>query len=180
MDSMTYPPQCLDIFFLYLGSRTALANTNAPPDASGAGADSTTAATSVAEEIEQLKGQFLLLSCSVHGKSHVELAAEVLLLRKKANAVGHAPAQRAEITAIPKPRGEAGSKGFKLIREMGLDDTAEHKQLYRSIMVRQGAVNNQIVTVIFVILFCSGVSATASSNVPLTSLLTFVKLTPMT
>jgi hypothetical protein len=74
---------------------------------------------------------------SVHGNPHVELAAEVLLLRKeKANAVGHALAQRAEITAIPKPRGEAGSKGFKLIKEMGLDDTVENKQLYRSIMVR--------------------------------------------
>jgi hypothetical protein len=97
----------------------------------------TTAATSAPEEIEQLRGQFLRLSCSVHGNSHVELAAEVLLLRKeKAKAVDHALAQRAEITAIPKPRGEAGSKGFKLIKEMGLDDTAEHKQLYRSIMVR--------------------------------------------
>jgi hypothetical protein len=73
----------------------------------------------------------------VHGDSHVELAAEVLFLRKeKANAVGRALPQPAEITAIPKPRGEAGSKGFKLIKEMGLDDTAEHKQLYRSIMVR--------------------------------------------
>ena len=112
-----------------------MTNTNIP-EASGAVGGSTTAATS-AEEIEQLKGQFLLLSCSVHGNSHVELAAEVLLLRKeKANAVGHAPAQRAEITAIPKPRGEAGSRGFKLIREMGLDDTAEHKQLYRAITVR--------------------------------------------
>jgi hypothetical protein len=74
---------------------------------------------------------------SVHGNSHVELPAEVLLLKKeKANAVGHAPAQHAEITAIPKPRGEAGSKGFKLIREMRLDDTKENKQLYRAIMVR--------------------------------------------
>jgi hypothetical protein len=74
---------------------------------------------------------------SVHGNSHVKLAAEVLLLQKeKANAAGHAPAQCAEITAILKPRGEVGSKGFKLIREMGLDDTAEHKQLYRAIMVR--------------------------------------------
>ena len=74
---------------------------------------------------------------SVHGNSHVALAAEVLLLRKeKANAASHAPAQRAEITAISKPRGEAGSNGFKLIREMGLDDTAEHKQLYHAIMVR--------------------------------------------
>jgi hypothetical protein len=74
---------------------------------------------------------------SVHGNSAVELAAEVLLLRKeKANVVGHALPGRADITAIPKPRGEAGSKGFKLIREMGLDDTAEHRQLYRSIMVR--------------------------------------------
>jgi hypothetical protein len=74
---------------------------------------------------------------SVHGNSHVELAVEVVLLRKeKANAVGHAPAQRAEITAIPKPRGEAGFKGFKLIRKMGLDNTAEHKQLYHAIMVR--------------------------------------------
>jgi hypothetical protein len=86
---------------------------------------------------------------SVHGNSHVELAAEVLLLRKeKANAVGHAPAQRAEITAIPKPRGEAGSKGFKLIREMELDDTEEHKQLCRTIMVRQEEVNYQIVNVV--------------------------------
>ena len=67
----------------------------------------------------------------------MELAVEVLLLRKeKENAFGHAAAQRKEITAIPKPRGEVGSKGFKLIREMGLDNTAEHKQLYRAIMVR--------------------------------------------
>jgi hypothetical protein len=66
----------------------------------------------------------------------VELAAEVLLLRKEKANPGHAPAQSAEITAIPKPRGEAGSKGFKLIKEMGLDDTAEHKQLYRAITVR--------------------------------------------
>jgi hypothetical protein len=136
MDSMTHPPQRLDIFFLCPGSRAALTDTNTP-EANGARGGSTTAATSAAEEIEQLKGQFLLLSCSVHGNSHVELAAEVLLLRKeKANAVGHAPAQCEEITAIPKPRGEAGSKGFKLIREMGLDDTAEHKQLYCAIMVR--------------------------------------------
>jgi hypothetical protein len=77
---------------------------------------------------------------------------QVLLLRKeKANAVGHAPAQCEEITAIPKPRGEAGSKGFKLIREMGLDDTAEHKQLYYH-GERQEAVNCQIVNVVF---FCS-------------------------
>jgi hypothetical protein len=122
------------IFFLYPGSRTALANTNTPPEVSG---DPTTAATSAAEEIEQLKGRFLLLSCSVRGNLYAELAAEVLLLRKeRANVVGHAFPQRAEITAIPKPRGEAGSKGFKLIKEMGLDDTAENKQLYRSIMVR--------------------------------------------
>ena len=122
---------------LYPESRTALANTNTTPEASGAGGDSTTAATSAAKEIEQLKGQFLPLSCSVHGNSYMELAAEILLLRKeKADAIGHALAQRAEITAIPKPRGEAGTKGFKLIREMGLDDTAEHKKLYRSIMVR--------------------------------------------
>jgi hypothetical protein len=74
---------------------------------------------------------------SVHENSDVELAAEVLLLQKeKANALGHALAQRAEITAISKPSGEAGSKGFKLIREMRLDDTAEHKQLYRAIAVR--------------------------------------------
>ena len=72
----------------------------------------------------------------VHGNSHVELAAEILLLRKEKANASHSPTQRAEITAIPKPRGEAGSKGFKLIREMGLDDTAEHKQLYRAIMVR--------------------------------------------
>ena len=73
---------------------------------------------------------------SIHGNSHVELAAEILLLQKeKANDLDHAPAQRAEITGIPKPRGEAGS-GFKLIREMELDDTAEHKQLYCAIMVR--------------------------------------------
>jgi hypothetical protein len=109
---------------------------NTPPEASGAGGDSTRAATSAAEEIEQLKGQFLLLSCIVHGNSQVELAAEVLLLRKEKANASHAPAQRAEITAIPKPRGEAGSKGFKLIKEMGLDDTVEHKQLYRAITVR--------------------------------------------
>jgi hypothetical protein len=68
----------------------------------------------------------------------VELPAEVLLLQKeKENALDHAPAQHAaEIIAIPKPRGEAGSKGFKLIKEMGLDNTAENKQLYRAIMVR--------------------------------------------
>lgn len=127
MDSTTHPPQCLDAFFLYPGC----------PEASGAGGGSTTAATSVAEEVERLKGRFLLLSYSIHGNSCMEPVAEILLLRKeKADAVRHAPAQRAEITAIPKPRGEAGSKGFKLIREMGLDDTAEHKQLYRAIMVR--------------------------------------------
>ena len=75
---------------------------------------------------------------SVCGNSHVGLPAEVLLLRKeKANAVSHEPAQHAEITAIPKPKGEAGSKGFKLIKEMGLDDTQEQKQLYRAIMVRR-------------------------------------------
>jgi hypothetical protein len=117
-------------------TRTALTNTTTP-EASRAGGSSTTAAISAAEEIKLLKGQFLLLSCNVHGNSTVELAAEVLLLRKeKANAIGNAPAQHAEITVIPKPKGEAGSKGFKLIREMGLDDTAEHKQLYRAIMVR--------------------------------------------
>ena len=66
----------------------------------------------------------------------MELVAEVLLRKEKANALGHAPAQHEKITAIPQPRGEAGSKGFKLIREMGLDDTAEHKQLYNAIMVR--------------------------------------------
>jgi hypothetical protein len=124
------------MFFLYPGSRTALANMNTPPDVSGTGGGPTTAATSAAEEIEQLKGQLLLLSCSVHGNS-LELAAEVLLLRKeRANVVGHTFPQPAEITAIPKPKGEAGSKGFNLIKEMGLDDTAENKQLYRSIMVR--------------------------------------------
>jgi hypothetical protein len=53
-----------------------------------------------------------------------------------ANALGHAPAQHAEITAIPKPSSEAGSKGFKLFREIRLDNTAEHKQLYRAIAVR--------------------------------------------
>ena len=61
----------------------------------------------------------------------------MLLLRKeRANVVGHAIPQHAEITAIPKPKGEAGSKGFRLIEVMGLDNTAENKQLYRSIMVR--------------------------------------------
>jgi len=70
-------------------------------------------------------------------ETHIELPAEVLLLRKEnANAPGRPLAQHAEITPIPKPRGEAGSKGFKLIREMGLDDTAENKRLYRAIMVR--------------------------------------------
>ena len=66
----------------------------------------------------------------------LELAAELLLLRKERANVGHAFPQPSEITAIPKPKGEAGSKGFNLIKEMGLDDTAENKQLYRSIMVR--------------------------------------------
>ncbi|KIM34942.1 hypothetical protein M413DRAFT_32896 [Hebeloma cylindrosporum] len=110
------------------GSRTALVNTNTPPVASGAGSDSTIAATSAAEEIERLK-------------------VEVLLLRKEnANAAGRAPDQRAEITAIPKPRGEAGSKGFKLIREMGLDDTDEHKKLYRAITrsVRDSIIKRSI------------------------------------
>jgi hypothetical protein len=51
-------PRCLDVFFLYPGSRTALANTNSPPEASGAGGDSTPAAVSAAEEIKQLRGQF--------------------------------------------------------------------------------------------------------------------------
>lgn len=134
---MTYPPRCLNNFFLYRypGSRTALANTNTP-EASGAEGGSTAAATSAAEEIERLKGQFL--PHALYTETHKwNFAAEILLLRnEKTSAVGHAPAERAEITPIPKPRGEAGSKGFKLIREMGLDDTAEHKQLYRAIVVR--------------------------------------------
>ena len=63
-------------------------------------------------------------------ETHTEPAVEILLLRKeKENVAGHALAQHAEITAIPKPRGEVGSKGFKLIKEMVLDNTAEHKQL---------------------------------------------------
>ena len=66
----------------------------------------------------------------------MELGGEILFLQmEKANDLGHAPAQCAEITAIPKPRGEVGS-GFNSIRKMGLDDTAEHKQLYHAIMVR--------------------------------------------
>jgi hypothetical protein len=70
-------------------------------------------------------------------ETNVKLPAEILLLQKeKENVARHAPAQHAEITVIPKPRGEAGSKGFKLIREMRLDDTKEHRQLYRAIMVR--------------------------------------------
>jgi hypothetical protein len=64
-----HPPQCLDIFFLYPGSRTALTNKKTPK-ASGARGGSTTAATSAAEEIEQLKGQFLL-SCRVYIKTHM-------------------------------------------------------------------------------------------------------------
>ena len=61
---------------------------------------------------------------------------EVLLQKENANAAGHPPAQHTEIMAIPKPRGEAGSQGFKWIREIGLDDTAENKRLYCAIMVR--------------------------------------------
>ena len=134
MHSILCPLQGPDISFLYLGSHTALTNMKTPK-ASEAGGGSTTAATSAAEKIKQLKGQFLLMH-SIHGSSHVELAVEILLFQKeKATDLDHAPAQHAEITAIPKPRGEAGS-GFKLIREMGLDDTAEHKQLYHAIMVR--------------------------------------------
>jgi hypothetical protein len=76
-----------------------------------------------------------------HGNSHSEPPAEVLLLqKKKASAAAHDAIQhtdqREEITPILKPKGEAGSKGFKLIREMGLDDTAEGKKLYHAIMVR--------------------------------------------
>ena len=80
MDSMTHPPQCLDIFFLYPGSHTASTNKNTPLEASGVVGDATRTAASAADEIEQLKGQFSLLSCIVHGNSQVELAAEVLLL----------------------------------------------------------------------------------------------------
>ncbi len=140
-----------------------MANTNAPAEASGTGSGSTTAATSAAEEIEKLKGQFYTLVHNLHGNSHRELSAEVLLLRKENANAARPPAQHTEITAIPKPRGEAGSKGFKLIREMGLDDTEEHKKLYRAIMVRgKKQVKYQIVTVTFVIPFRSGVSATVS------------------
>jgi hypothetical protein len=39
------------------------------PEASGARGGST-AATSATEEIEQLKGQFLLLSCTVYMETH--------------------------------------------------------------------------------------------------------------
>jgi hypothetical protein len=69
MDPMTYPPQRLAIFFLYPGSRTASTNANAP-EASRTGGGSTTAATSAAEEIEQLRGQFLLLSCTAYIETH--------------------------------------------------------------------------------------------------------------
>ena len=63
---------------------------------------------------------------------------------------------------------------------MGLNDTEEHKKLYRAITVRgKKQVKYQIVTVTFVIPFRSGVSATVSSNALLTSPSTFVELTPM-
>src|ERR1700678_29524 len=70
MHPMTHPPQCLDICFLHPGSRTALTNTKTSK-ASGAGGGSTTAATSAAEEIERLKGQLLLLSCTVYMKTQM-------------------------------------------------------------------------------------------------------------
>ena len=55
--------------FLRPGSCTALVNENAP-EASGARSRWTTAAASAAEEIEQLKGQFLLLRRTVCIKAH--------------------------------------------------------------------------------------------------------------
>jgi hypothetical protein len=58
------------IFFLYPGFRTALTDTNTP-EANGAGGGSATAATSAAEEIEQLKGQFLPLSCTLYMETHM-------------------------------------------------------------------------------------------------------------
>src|SRR5882762_147512 len=57
MDSMSHPPQFLNIFFLYSGSRNALANTSTPPEASGAGGDLTTGATSAASKATQAKGK---------------------------------------------------------------------------------------------------------------------------
>lgn len=64
--------------------------------------------------------------------------AEVARLqRENAEASARAPAPRgpAEIAALVKPRGEAGSKGFKLVEAMKLDDTPENTALYKSIMV---------------------------------------------
>ena len=153
---------------------------NAPAEASGTGSGSTTAATLAAEEIKKLKGQFYTLVHNLHEISHMELSVEVPLLQKENSNAAHPPAQHTEITSIPKPRGEAGSKGFKLIREMGLDDTEEHKKLYHTIMVRgKKQVKYHIVTATFVIPFHSRVSVTVSSNALLTSPLTFVELTPM-
>ena len=68
MHSTTHPPQGPNIFFLHRGSHTALTNTKTPK-ASGAGGGLTTAATSAAEEIEQLKGQFL--SCTPYMETHM-------------------------------------------------------------------------------------------------------------
>ncbi|KIM39695.1 hypothetical protein M413DRAFT_11844 [Hebeloma cylindrosporum] len=69
------------------------------------------------------------------------LKVEVLLLHKvTANSAGQVSTQCAEVASIPKPRGEAGSKGFKLIREMKLDDTPESKQLYHAIMMVRDSI----------------------------------------
>ena len=70
MHSTTHLLQGPNIFFLflYLESHTALTNMKTPK-ASGAGGGSTTAATLAAEEIEQLKGQFL--SCTAYMETHM-------------------------------------------------------------------------------------------------------------
>ena len=53
---------------------------NTSAETSGTGSGLTTAATSAAEEIKKLKGQFYTLVHNLHGNSQMELSAEVLLL----------------------------------------------------------------------------------------------------
>ena len=154
---------------------------NAPAETSGTGSCPTTAATLAAEEIKKLKGQFYPLVHNLHGNSQMELSAEVLLLWKENANAARPPAQHTEMTAIHKPRGEAGSKGFKLIKEMGLDNTEEHKKLYALSWweARSKSSKYQIVTITFVIPFRSRLFMTVSSNALLTSPSTSVELTLM-
>ena len=135
MHPMTHLLQCLDIFFLYPGSCTALANMSTP-EASGA-RGGLTAAISEAQEIEQLKGQFLLLSCMVYMETHMWNWQQRFSFSKgEGKRCWSCSCSVCRDHCNLRTQRWSRVQGFKLIREMRLDDTAEHKQLYCAIMVR--------------------------------------------